>query len=354
MDDPARFVLTQWHKSFGLTVLLLSIMRLGWRFAHHPPADLLSIAAWQQRMAHIAHMLLYVALFSLPITGWILVSASPLNIDTLLFGVIPIPHIPPFSDLENKANIARFFHDIHEIAGNLLILMLLAHAGAALKHHFIDKDITLVRMLPRWSSRAFIGKLAALTALIAVTTVALGLYADSSRQAAVIAAGSSEVSFIAEVSGESTPGIFRQNTVTAVIDQTNLANSTLSAIVLTDSVTSDDPQVEGSLPDSEWFDSENFPEAVFQSTAFSANDDDTLTVNGELTIKTTTLPISFTMSFAEEANPDEQATDTQQVLRGKFDIDRRDYNIGMDSQADGDSVGFIVTVHFRFDVGDPT
>lgn len=344
-NDPIRFELTQWHKSFGLTVLFLSVLRLFWRFANRPPPEPDSIPHWQQRVATAVHVLLYGLMFAIPLTGWIMSSASPLNIDTVLFNVITIPHLPPFADLPNKAEIAESFHEYHELAGNLLILLLLAHIGAALKHHFIDKDTILVRMLPDWASKTFKRKTASLVALVVGSSLALFIYAGSNDQAALLAAGASEVSFIANVTGDETPGQFADTTVTASLDPQTPANSSIVAVVATESLSSVNTQVEGSLPDKEWFDVAGHPEARFESTSISANDDGSLQVNGSLTIKTTTKAVSFPMSLADE--------DGTQVARGEFVIDRREFDIGLESQGTDEYVGFNVTVRFRFDIGDP-
>ena len=343
-NDPVRFVLTQWHKSFGLTVLALSILRLLWRFTHRPPAPLVTTPQWQERAASAAHILLYVFMLGIPITGWIMVSASPLNIDTVLFNVITIPHLPPFPELANKAEIEHQFRDYHELLGNALIIVLLIHIGAALKHHWKDKDTTLVRMSPKWSSSAFKAKIAALAVAIVGSTAALYIYASSGNQAAILAAGASEVSFIADVTGSQTPGIFAESEVTASIDESNAANSSMVAIVNTASLSSENSQVEGSLPDSEWFDVEGYPEARFESTQITSNDDGSLQIQGELTIKETTMPVDFAMTLEEEG--------TKQVARGEFIIDRRDFDIGMQSQSNEEYVGFKVTVRFRFDIGE--
>ena len=341
-NDPVRFVLTQWHKSFGLTVLALSLLRLLWRFTHRPPAALATIPQWQERAASAAHILLYVLMFAIPITGWIMVSASPLNIDTVLFNVIPIPHLPPFSELSNKGEIEHQFREYHELLGNGLILLLLVHTGAALKHHLRDKDATLVRMSPDWSSSSFKAKTAALAVAIVGATTALYIYASSGNQAALLAAGASEVSFIADVTGDQTPGVFADTEVTASIDRSNPANSSIVAIVNTESMSSENAQVEGSLPDTEWFDVEGHPQARFESTQISTNADESLQVQGNLTIKDTTLPVEFSMALTEE--------DGKQVARGEFVIDRSDYDIGMQSQQSDDYVGYDVTVQFRFDI----
>ena len=341
-NDPVRFVLTQWHKSVGILILLLSVLRLLWRFTHKPPPEPASLPTWQKLAASGVHLLLYALMFLLPVTGWIMVSASPLNLNTTLFGVIPWPHLPPFEQLPNKAEIADAFHEYHELASSVLIAIVLAHVGAALKHHFVDKDVVLSRMLPNWSSAAFKGKLLALVAIIGASAAGLYYYDNAGNTAALLAAGDSEVSFVADVTGEPTPGIFAQSEVEAQIDEATAANSHITARVQTASLSSENDQVAGSLPEPEWFSVEAYPEALFESTQITAQPDGTLLVAGNLTIKGTTAPLSFTMTLSDE--------EEKRVARGEFTIDRRDFNIGMESQGNDDFVGFDVTVKFRFDI----
>ena len=94
------------------------------------------------------HVLLYVLMIGMPLVGWALVSASPLNIPTVLFGVIPWPHLPIFSDLHDKAHVAPVLGMIHAYGAYVLIALLLLHAGAALRHHLVMRDEVLRRMIP--------------------------------------------------------------------------------------------------------------------------------------------------------------------------------------------------------------
>lgn len=341
-NDPVRFELTQWHKSFGISVLVLSILRLLWRFTHKPPPEPASLPTWQKHVSGLVHLGLYALMLALPITGWIMVSASPLNLDTLLFGVIPWPHIPPFPELANKESIASAFHDYHEIASSVLIVLVLAHIGAALKHHFFDKDTILLRMLPNAASAGFKTKIAIVIAIL----VAAGstLFWLNSRQGStpILAAGESQVSFIADVTGEPTTGIFTSSTVVATLDEANPANSTISATVMTASITSDNYQVAGSLPDQDWFDVVNHPEALFQSTAIEAGGVDELLVTGDLTMKAVTQSVTFTMVLTTE--------EERRIARGLFPIDRRDFSMGLESQASSDYVGFDVQIAFTFEI----
>lgn len=177
---------------------------------------------------------------------------------------------------------------------------------------------------------------------IVATGGGLYLYADSSNQAAILAAGDSEVSFVAEVTGEPAVGVFTDTQVTAIIDQSNPAASSIMATVQTASVSSDNSQLESTLPDTEWFNVSEYPQAVFESTAIESIDDGTLQVTGRLGIKDKIAEISFPMTIKTEAE--------KLVARGEFTISRQDFNMGMISQENEDFVAHDVTVSFRFDI----
>ena len=143
-----RFQLYQWHKSVGLTVLVLSLLRLGWRAFHRPPPLPAAMPALERGAAHLAHAVLYALIIAMPLVGWALVSASPFNIPTVLYGVVPWPHLPIVTDLPNKAAVEAGLKLVHASGAWFLIALLVLHAGAALRHHFVLRDDTLRRMLP--------------------------------------------------------------------------------------------------------------------------------------------------------------------------------------------------------------
>jgi cytochrome b561 len=148
-----QFSLYQWHKSVGMTILALSILRLVWRLAHKPPPLPATMPAWEMHAAKATHALLYALLIILPLTGWAVASASPYNIPTVLYGVLPLPHLPVISDLPDKRAAESALALVHGIAGWILVILLAGHVGAALRHHFLVHDDVLVRMLPRFSAQ---------------------------------------------------------------------------------------------------------------------------------------------------------------------------------------------------------
>ncbi|MBB2487090.1 cytochrome b [Mitsuaria sp. WAJ17] len=138
--SPTRLKLFNWHKWAGMTILALSTLRLLWRLGHRPPADL-PMPAWQARAAHAVHFLLYLTFFAVPLSGWAYSSAAGFPI--VWFGVLPLPDFVPI----DKA-LAHQLKELHELLAWGLALLVLAHVAAALKHHLIDKDGLLLRMIP--------------------------------------------------------------------------------------------------------------------------------------------------------------------------------------------------------------
>jgi cytochrome b561 len=138
--SPTRLKLYNWHKWAGTTILALSALRLLWRLTHRPPPDL-PAPAWQQRAAHLTHGALYLLFFAVPLVGWAYSSAAGFPI--VWFGVLPLPDFVP----KDKA-LAELLKPWHGwLAWSLAVLVVL-HVAAALKHHVVDRDGLLQRMLP--------------------------------------------------------------------------------------------------------------------------------------------------------------------------------------------------------------
>ncbi len=150
-EENVRFMINT-HKSIGITVLGLAIMRLLWRLTHRPPALPGHYKRWEKTTSHIVHWLLYFMIFALPVTGWMHDSAwkAAPEIKMYWFGLFEWPRIGWIMNMEPAAKEA--FHDVmgerHEILGFALIALVLLHIGAALKHQFIDKERELQRMMP--------------------------------------------------------------------------------------------------------------------------------------------------------------------------------------------------------------
>lgn len=129
------------HKSFGMTILFLALLRLVWRLLNPVPKPPNSMPRWQQRASHVSHYGLYALLFLTPLLGWTMSSAR--NFPVSWFNLFTLPDL-----VAPNRPLYDFLHDAHEVCAKLIFVLALVHAAAALKHHFIDKDNVLRRMLP--------------------------------------------------------------------------------------------------------------------------------------------------------------------------------------------------------------
>ncbi len=142
--SPMKLNVFVWHKSTGMLILALLALRLLWRLSHRAPELPWEMPLWERAAARLSHFLLYALMLALPLTGWVISSAS--NVPFKIFWTIPLPAIAA----PDKA-VEDLFSTIHGWLVTLLALVLCAHIGAALRHHYVKKDTVLTRMLP-WST----------------------------------------------------------------------------------------------------------------------------------------------------------------------------------------------------------
>jgi len=129
------------HKSFGMTVLMLAVVRLAWRLFHKPPALPPGMKNYEVLLAKLTHVLFYVLLFAVPVTGWLMSSAKGYTVSW--FNLFSWPNLVPKDEAAFKILRSR-----HELVATVLFFVAILHILAALKHHFVNKDDVLKRMLP--------------------------------------------------------------------------------------------------------------------------------------------------------------------------------------------------------------
>lgn len=127
-----------WHKEYGILALILVMIRIIWRFANITPH--LSIPLWEKLAARAVHWAFYGFMFAMPITGWLITSAAGLPVS--FFGLVVLPNL-----VDPNNDLMTLFEEIHKWLGYGLIATIVLHVSAALKHHFINKDDILRRML---------------------------------------------------------------------------------------------------------------------------------------------------------------------------------------------------------------
>src|SRR5262249_30607625 len=115
----------QWHKSLGLVILALSLMRLCWRLANPPPRLPVTMTSLERALANTTHRLFYVLTLGMPLVGWAMVSASPLGLPTIIFGLVEWPHIGWLSGLGGAVEAA--FKSAHRAMGYAFIALLALH-----------------------------------------------------------------------------------------------------------------------------------------------------------------------------------------------------------------------------------
>jgi len=137
---PSTLRVYGYHKWIGITVFLLVLVRLAWRWTHPGPPPV-AMPEWQRRAATVTHVCLYVLMLGIPLSGWIYSSAT--GIQVVYLGLFPLPDL-----VAKDKSLAAVLKAAHITLNFTLLALVIIHAGAALKHHFVDRDAVLVRMLP--------------------------------------------------------------------------------------------------------------------------------------------------------------------------------------------------------------
>jgi cytochrome b561 len=139
--SPQKLQYLSYHKWFGVTIFGLGLVRLYWRILHRPPRLPDRMGQLEQTLAHAGHAALYVLMLSIPVSGWLMSSAK--GFQTVLFGILPIPDL-----LSKNREMGQLLSTVHLTLNLILAAVVVGHILAALKHHFIERDEILIRMLP--------------------------------------------------------------------------------------------------------------------------------------------------------------------------------------------------------------
>lgn len=142
LEGAERGALIGNHKALGIIILVLTLMRLAWRFSHRPPPHPDSMAGWEKFLSGAVHTIFYVLLIGLPIGGWVAGSFASSPVD--MFGAFTLPMLP----VEQNYDIAGAVIGFHGTAGEAMLILIGLHILGALKHTFYDKVGGLKRMWP--------------------------------------------------------------------------------------------------------------------------------------------------------------------------------------------------------------
>jgi cytochrome b561/polyisoprenoid-binding protein YceI len=377
---PDLFARFQLHKSIGITILLLSLVRLGWRFIAPRPAPVPG-PRWAMTLSGLVHFGFYVVMIGAPLTGWILVSTSNVKVDTLLFGSIPWPHLPVPKALGEPAE------ELHELLANVGIALLVLHVAGALRHQYLLGTPILARMLPGGQGKAIGAVLTA--AAIMLGAVVLGKVVDpkgagqTARPAAVAAepaaapvaetlseaaedkpeaeAEAEEVAaeadtpaeprawavskggnlgFSARWNGEPVDGRFGRWTADILFSPDALDASRIEVGIDLGSVDTGDGQRDGTLTGSDFFDTGRFARATYRASKFRSLGGNRYRADGTLTLRgvSKAVPLNFTLDI----NGDKARA------RGSATIDRTSFGVGQGDYASTAEIAGPVAISFHF------
>lgn len=139
--SPHKLKVFSWHKWVGVTVFLLTVLRLAWRAGHPAPPLPPQMPAWQRTATALSHLLLYLLMFAIPLSGWLYSSAT--GVPTVYFGLLQLPDL-----VAKSKELAALLKIVHISLNITLFIVVCIHTAAAFKHHFVDRDDVLARMLP--------------------------------------------------------------------------------------------------------------------------------------------------------------------------------------------------------------
>ncbi|HEY1097143.1 MAG TPA: cytochrome b/b6 domain-containing protein [Alphaproteobacteria bacterium] len=321
--SPQMFKLYGLHKSFGITVLVLAALRVLWRLSNVHPLPLATHQPSEKILARIAHFLLYVAIFLMPLSGWIMSSAKGFSVS--VFGWFTLPNL-----FKPDEAVAHLFAEIHEYSAYALIILIGLHAAGALKHHMIDRDDTLRRMFPFTK---------ATTLAIALTFLSFGAQA-ADVPAWTIVKDKSSLTFAGTQMGADFAGSFKEFGGTILFDAAQLDKSKADITINMASVdaTSADRTTYLATPD--WFDTAKFPQAHFVTDSFAKDKEpDHYMAKGKLTIRDVTLPLDlpFTLTI----------TGDKAEMVGSATIKRLAFGLGKGQWADPGTVGETIKINVK-------
>lgn len=377
--SPETFAVFQLHKSIGITILLLSLIRLGWRLANPPPPLPSNLPRWEATLSKVVHVGFYVVMIGMPLTGWLTVSTSRIAVPTLLYGTIPWPHMPIVADLAPGAK--HLWNQVggstHEVLGWLLVYGLLPlHVAGALKHQLFSRDEpVLARMAPgavagRWLEPrvlvillAFVGVVAfgqlvqpprpgmsapsapvladAPTPAPEAVVVPTAAPAPASPAPAATPAESADpvrwkvspgstLTFATAWSGTPVEGRFDRWKADILFGPKALDRSKVTVTIDMGSAKTGDAQRDASLPAPDWFDSASHPNAVFTASRFTQSGEGRYVAHGSLTLRGVTKPLDLPFQLKIEG--------ANATMSARASLDRIAFGVGQGEFAATDQI----------------
>ncbi len=361
LPDASRFAFFQWHKTVGLMVLTLTLARIAWRLLNPAPAHA-PMSRLEAGAAHLVHTLFYALMLLVPLSGWLVVSASPTAIPTLLFlrENLPWPNLPIPAGWRGEGGEA-LAATLHMVLAYSTLALLVLHVAGALKHSVLDRQVSFQRMipaghLPRQSTALLAIPLAAgLAALFLGGGLAAGqaetaaspvLTASASADALPAAAeggwvvdkAASTLSYEVPFSGKPMTGGIGAWNAAIRFDPADLANASARLDIDAASITVGDPFVRSSAPGPDGLDTSAHPSLTVVLDRFEKTGAG-FTAQGQVTIKGKSAPVTVPFTFTP-------ATDGTAHVTGSAAIDRLAFDLGAKNDPAAQWLGREITVRF--------
>lgn len=332
-----KFWLYQLHKSLGISVFALTVLRLLWRFTHRAPALPSHMALWEKSLARFSHVGFYFLLLVIPLSGWARVSGATFNIETLIFGVVPLPHIPFLEalSLEEKKQFEPAVQATHYYLALSLVALLALHIAGALKHQFAGHSV-MGRMLP------FARRSAGSVALVATLSfVQLGATSFSAMAASwKIDPAKSSVTFNISVAGQKVEGRVQSFSGTVQFEPKAPEEALASVTFELATITVGNADGDAALKEKEWFDVSAHPNGTYEAKgAELLPEDGGYQFQGELTLRGKSMPVTLPFTLAIDGDKAEATAQTT--------IKRKDFGIGNDANTGPITVGDDVVISIK-------
>ncbi|MBP6723251.1 MAG: cytochrome b/b6 domain-containing protein [Halioglobus sp.] len=318
------------HKSVGITILGIAIIRLAWRLLSPGPALPSKLGPLERVLAATTHIGLYLVLFLMPLSGWLMSSAKGYPVSW--FNLLQLPDL-----VAKNEDTFKILEACHGILALALVVLALLHVAGALKHHFVYRDDVLKRMLP---------------CLALGLTVAFFAGSMPARAVDLVSApGQGTLTFTFTQAGATGSGVFRKFDVHfRAPDAAGVGGELIVAIEVA-SLDTDDGERDEILRGPDLFATERFPAARFEAQRIEADGDGRYRAVGTLTIR----DVSKALELPLELRPARDAAGSAGLLVGEVAIDRLDYGVGQGEWKSTEWVANKVTISWSVSLvsGDP-
>jgi len=361
--DAVKLQIYQLHKTIGMSILFLSLVRLGWRLLNPPPALASTLKAWEKWASKFVHSLFYILMIGTPLVGWAVVSTSSRGTPTILFGQINWPHLGFLQGMEvvQRKQLHNLLEQVHEYAAFVILGLLVLHVGAALKHQFLDKDDTASKMVPGLTKTAQPpatkgrGLLALVIGLLALfaSWVILGASSSATSSPSAMAVdqqqaqtnwkvdhSNSQIGFGYHKNGSQGFGQFGVWTANIFFEPDNLSSASLSVSIAAASAHTGDAENDESLPGPGWLNTGAHPQIIWTSTRIEQVSEGHYLAKGELSLRGMSIP--FDLAF--QLTIDEAGT---AHMVAQTSLNRLTFGIGADDDGAAAWVDNLVTLQMK-------